>query len=628
MAREPILPKLARSPVALATCVAGFAVPALIFSGGPAGAAPTEPGDLVQDLQPAEACSTCHEFPTPADLAMDGGSVDPWAWRGSMMGNSARDPVFWAGVALASQDHPEETIECVRCHAPRAFQHGQGEVTELAALTIEEREGVECDVCHRMVDDGETPPGNARLTLVDTPEGEPIPRFGPWTYDMLGPAPQHGWAQDTAYLPSGAMCGSCHDVTTPRERVDDRGVGMGVPFNEQRTYSEWLRSAYADPGSDDAATCRDCHMPAIDSAIVGCNLFAGPPHPDGGTRHVLVGANATTLAVLQNLYGSAGTGEVADARFEESIAWTQSFVRTSATLEVEFPDSVDASAGIGALPVTVTNETGHKLPSGYSEGRVMWLEVTARYDGEVVWSSGLWDGEADTIEDDEQVRRYEAIAERYSDGETFHLLLNDHWVLDNRIPPRDLQPHVDTDPVGTDRYPMTGDGAWPHWDETSYSFAGQTIADNTPDDEDDQLELSVRLLYLINTPEYLATLLEDNAINDAGMVVDDAFAAIGGAEPILLAEATATVPLTGLEGTSTGTEESGETSTDTGTELGESEESDEIGESSADAMGDDADGSGSGCSCSADEGSPGRDPSAPFAAGLMLLGLAALRRRS
>ena len=92
----------------------------LTVSSPPVTAAPNEPGSLQQPLSPTEACSTCHEFYTPDNLANDGGSVDPWAWRGSMMGNSARDPVFWAGVALASQDHPDETIDCVRCHAPRA----------------------------------------------------------------------------------------------------------------------------------------------------------------------------------------------------------------------------------------------------------------------------------------------------------------------------------------------------------------------------------------------------------------------------------------------------------------------------------------------------------------------------
>lgn len=576
-------------------------------------AAPSEPGTLQQELSPSEACSTCHEFFTPEQLANDGGSVDPWAWRGSMMANSARDPVFWAGVALAAQDHPDETINCVRCHSPRAFLAGQGHVTELASLTEQQREGIDCDTCHRMIDDGETPAGNARFVIADAPEGEPVPRSGPWAYPMFGPEPQHPWAQDLEFLPSSRMCGTCHDVSTGRERVDDRGVGLGVPFNEQRTYSEWLNSDYAEQGGPDFASCQDCHLPAIDGPILGCNMFAGQPHEAGGRRHMLVGANATTLRVLKSLYGSAGTGEVDDQRYDESIAWTEQFVRTAATLEVQLPSEIDASLGVSELSVRTVNNTGHKLPSGYSEGRVMWLEVTARYQGQLVWSSGLWDQAQKTIEADPQVRRYEAIAERYADGKTFHLLLNDHWLVDNRIPPKGSMPNLETDPVG-DRYVLQGDGTWPHFDEHSYAFAGVELEDLTPG-EPDQLEVSVRLLYLINTPEYLQVLADDNVSNDAGAFVNAAFDAVGGPAPIVLAEHVANVPLVGLiEGEGGDGEGDGDSDGD-----GDSEESGDTSESDSGSPASDT-GDG-GCNCRA----TGKTPNGSLA-WLILTPLLMLRR--
>ncbi|NVB37986.1 hypothetical protein G6O69_09090 [Pseudenhygromyxa sp. WMMC2535] len=564
---------------------------ALVLGSTPALASPTEPGQLEQPLSTAEACSTCHDFATPDAWAESGGSVDPWAWRGSMMANSARDPVFWAGVALANQDYPGETEDCVRCHSPRAFLEGAGDALALEELGEDQREGVDCDLCHRMIDDGETPAGNARYVLADAPEGEGVPRFGPWSYEG-GAEPEHPWGQDLEFLPGARMCGTCHDVSTARERVDDEGVGMGVPFNEQRTYSEWLGSAYAEPGGADQASCQSCHVPAIEGTILGCNMFAGQPHEDGGSRHVLVGANATTLRVLASLYGDAGTGEVADARFEESIAWTEEFARTAASLEVDFPAAVDLGEGLPDLAVTVTNETGHKLPSGYSEGRVMWLELRASYGDAVVWSSGLWDAEALSIEGDEQLRRYEAIAERHSDGTRNHLVLNDHWLVDDRIPPKGLVQDLETDPVG-DRYALQADGTWPHFDSHAYSFAPASVDDLTPADaNDDQLELRVRLLYLINTPDYLDQLLEDNLSNDAGQRVTDAFDDLGGPQPIVLAEASASVTLTGLLGT--GADESG------GDELGsEGESSDEVGSegSGSDETGEPGANASEGCGC-------------------------------
>lgn len=612
-----------RSAIGLVT----LALPlGLLLGGDRADATPTQPGQLQQGLVPANTCSACHDFTSnEVDLAM-GGSVEPWAWQGSMMGNSARDPVFWAAVAIASQDQSQvgETEACVRCHSPRAFLDGQANAIALDQLSQDQRAGVECDLCHRMMDDGTTPASNAQFVLSDAPVGQPIPRFGPWTYEQLGPQPPHAWVQDLEFLSSSRMCGTCHDVSTPRERVDDRGLGLGVLFNEQRTYGEWLASDFAQPGPEQRS-CQDCHMPAIETPTLGCNMFAGAPHPSGGRRHVLVGANVGGMQLVKSLYGDAGTNEVPDWRFDESIAWAEDFVQTAASLDVEFPDAVDLELGLASLPVTVTNETGHKLPTGYSEGRVMWIEVSARYQGALVWSSGRWDGDAETIEDDAQVRRYEAIAERWSDGTSLHLLLNDHWVVDNRIPPKGLVAGLDTDPVG-DRYVLQPDDTWPNVDAISYAFEPAVIEDLTPG-QADTLELEVRLLYWLNTSSYLEFLAEQNQVNDAGTHVVDAFDAIGGSVPVVLAEASASVPLTGLLGqegdTGTDTTETGIAESDTAeSDTTESETSeagtDEVGETDPGVDG----GGEAGCSCSA-----GDSPERAVGGLALLLVLLPLRRR-
>src|SRR5690606_2834263 len=152
--------------------------------------------------------------------------------------------------------------------------------------------GVDCDLCHRLIDDGVTAPGNALYTIDDMigPNGD-VPKQGPWSYagpeqpmhswtvgdllgrselcgtrhdvttdDMIGPngdvpkqgpwsyagpeQPMHSWTVGDL-LGRSELCGTCHDVTTDRDRVDSRGLPIGSKFNEQRTYSEWLNSAYA-----------------------------------------------------------------------------------------------------------------------------------------------------------------------------------------------------------------------------------------------------------------------------------------------------------------------------------------------------------------------------------------------
>jgi uncharacterized protein (TIGR03382 family) len=562
-------------------------------------AAPTEPGTLQNQLVPAQNCQNCHSFPN----AMGHEDQPPYApyftWRGSLMANAARDPVFWAGVAIASQDSPGDTEDCIRCHAPRAFLEGRGDAIAMDQLTPEDLDGsVECEACHRMMQDPETVPGNALYTIDDVLDDGLVPRRGPWAYDETQ-NPTHSWLQDP-WLGTSEMCGTCHDVTTHRERVDDDGQGMGMPFNEQRTYSEWLGSAFSEPGAE-SRSCQDCHMAAVADAV-GCNDFVNVvTHPDGGRRHDMVGANRFVIELLRGIYGSEGSNTVNDFFWNLTLDRMDELLQTAATLEVQAPAEVDLGEGLEGLVITVTNETGHKLPTGYSEGRVMWLEIVATYHDETIFSSGRWD-QAEGMQRDDQLRTYEGIAEDAADGAVFHLLRNNRWVVDSRIPPRGLRPDIETDPVG-DRYTLQADGTWPHWDTVSYAFSGRDdVADATPaDPTDDVLELRVRVLYLINTPEYVEFLADENRTNDAGNYVAMLFDTAGGAVPTVLAEHVVQIPITGFGASSTDTTEgdggdpSGpSTRGETGTSTGDTEPT----------ASDDDGGGGCGCTTSA----PGHAP--------------------
>ncbi len=525
-----------------ATSLFAFGAAALLSSS--AVAAPTQPGELMNDLFRAEQCEFCHGF-SNAGPDIDDPPYSPFnTWQGTLMANAARDPVFWAGVAVADQDIPGETETCVRCHSPRAFVDGNAEAISINELTAEEREGIECEFCHRVVEDPGVPPGNAQYTISDTlgPGGANVPRRGPFNYtDGVSPPP-HDWVFDE-YIGESRFCGTCHDVTTPAERVDDDGVGLGRPFNEQRTYSEWLGSAYAQPG-EDFASCQDCHMTAVPNKP-GCTDNIAQPHPTGGRRHDFNGANRFMLELLRNEYGDTGLGEVPSVYFDLNIERMEEFLATAASLEVTGPKAFDVDDGLSDLQVTVTNNTGHKLPSGYSEGRVMWVEVVGRYGEDILFSSGGWNP-TDGLQIDPQLRTYEGVAEDYADGTQFRLLRNNHWVEDTRIPPLGAQPDIETNPVGT-RYTLLPDGTWPNFDVSTYSFAGvEGLMDATPEDEsDDVLELTVRVRYLINTPEYIS-FLEANA-GEAGTHVAGLFDEMGGATPTTLAEQVLQLPIEGLD---------------------------------------------------------------------------------
>jgi MYXO-CTERM domain-containing protein len=572
-------------------------------------AAPTQPGELQNELEGNFSCVTCHSFPN-IEPHLEDTQYNPWAVTGTLMGNSAKDPVFWAAVVLASQDAPGDTEDCIRCHSPRAFLDGNGDATSIDELTTAEKEGINCDFCHRNVWDEMTPAGNAQYEIDDVADAETftVPKRGPWAYEPdvhMG----HPSLQDVSFIGTSRFCGSCHDVTTHRERVDDQGAGMGFDFNEQRTYSEWLNSDFANPMNESAATCQDCHMPAIADAA-GCTDFNNPAmlHATGARKHDLVGANRFVLEILKEDYGTPAPNDV----YQNAIDNMDAFLPSAATLEVTFPSEVDLASGIQSWSARVTNNSGHKLPTGYSEGRVMWLEISARYDGELVYSSGLWDPETLSIQSDEQARRYEGIAEDADDGTRLHLVRNNRWVSDSRIPAKGQVEDVQTDPVNSDYYALQMDGTWPHWDEANFTFPAAEVQEHT--DAAAELELSVRLLYLINTDEYISTLADDNSTNSAGSDLSARFEMAGNAAPLVLAEDSITVPLSGLT-PEPGEEESGSESTSTSSSQGDTDsDSESTGSGQNDA-------GGGACSCVAGDQQP------RGLAGLGLLALLGWRRR-
>ncbi len=511
-------------------------------------AAPTEPLTLTNELVSSVDCAYCHRFNNDPEHLDQPPFAAYVGWQGSMMANAARDPVFWAGVALAAVDHPEETVDCIRCHSPRAFIEGRGDAISVDELTLGDLEGVTCEACHRMVDDGSI--GNARYTIDDMLVDGDVPRRGPWDYTDGVPLPDEHQTLADPFTGSSEMCGVCHDVTTERERVDDAGVSMMRPFNEQRTYSEWAGSAFAQPG-DGFRSCQDCHMTEVPDTSA-CNSYVEVhDHRSGNRRHDFLGANRFMLEIFRVNYSD----QVPIAIFNNALDRMDEFIQSSATLEVDVPAAVRLGEGMSDLTVTVTNETGHKLPSGYSEGRVMWIEVTATYGDAVVFSSGQWDQRSGTFEQDANLRTYRGVAENYADGTRFHIVLNNHWVEDTRIPPRGMVQDLEIDPV-TDRYVPLDDGTWPHWDTHNYQFEGRPdVEDATPGDAtDDELEVHIRLLYLINSAEYIQVLAEDNTLNEAGNEVASMFEVEGGATPLVLAEQTVAVPIEGFgEVASTGT---------------------------------------------------------------------------
>lgn len=216
----------------------------------------------------------------------------------------------------------------------------------------------------------------------------------------------------------------------------------------RRTFSEWSESEYAATGvyapqfagakpDGIVGKCQDCHMP--DEAGKGADT--GPNRTDIGV-HDFTGGNYFIPDILADYFPA----EVNQAARDGGRARVIGMLQKAASLEVE----EIVGAGVPSILVTVTNETGHKLPSGYPEGRRIWLNVKAYDDAmQLVYESGAYDGATGELTYDEDLKIYHikpGRSERLAallgvpSGPAFNFALNDTVYLDNRIPPPDGGP--------------------------------------------------------------------------------------------------------------------------------------------------------------------------------------------
>ena len=510
----------------------------------------TQPLEGAILADPDTDCATCHGNYDAAH--------EPWSnWRGSMMGQAARDPLFLAALAIAEQDAPSSGDLCIRCHSPGGWQEGRSTDTSGGQLTDNDRHGVQCDFCHRMVD-FEHVPGESPAEDEDVlAEVSPLPlQYGNGQFiNDPGGAKRGPYSDvtdaghssiDSAFHRSADLCGTCHDVSNP---VYERsGPNTYVPgafdaghvdqdlrnmFPIERTFSEWQRSDYATMGvhapqfagnkpGGMVSTCQDCHMP--DVSAHGADPLAVPSAPlrEDLPLHDLTGGNTFVLDILPEFFPD----EVDVAQLQAAKARATSMLQRAATLEL----TLDAPS----LTVRVFNETGHKLISGYPEGRRMWLNVQG-FDalGARVFESGAYDTATGILTEDDQAKVYEikpGLSPELADalglpaGPSFHFVLNDTVTFDNRIPPRGFTnaafQEIQSEPV---EYSYA-DGQY--WDDTAYSLPGSAVS------------VTVRLYYQTLSKEYVEFLRDENVTNSAGQDLYDAWAAHGRSQPVLMAEAT------------------------------------------------------------------------------------------
>lgn len=486
----------------------------------------TQPNTLQHPLAPAERCTECHAGGST-------GTGEPYmaadTWAASMMANASRDPLFLATLTVAEQDSPGLGTICLRCHTPSAFTGGRATPGTGARLDPLEGDldGVHCDTCHRSIVPEGVPGAphlsNAQLYFSDAPMGAIATRFGP--RDNPVPSPRHP-SMGSAFVRDARLCGQCHDVDHPTNRRRDlTGRDTGAPFPLQSTYTEWAQSDFARRANPE--TCVTCHMPTIPGDPLPSTRIPGAPPREGQRRHDFLGANAWGMAMLEAAY----PGE-RDEAYRSMRTRIERYLRSAARVELLSPPTTGAAGSTVRLRVKVTNLSGHKLPTGYEDARLMWLQVQV---GDTVVSGAY---AQDELVEDRQVRVYRFQAGHYENGRVSpsdFVARHDVVLEDTRIPPLGMRADARTQPVGRD-YTGGEGGTLRNYDEASFDVPLPMQPGTVP--------VTVRLMYRSTTKHYVEAIAGANRTDTRGRELLRVWNASGRAAPLSIAEAVTMVTVT------------------------------------------------------------------------------------
>lgn len=220
-------------------------------------------------------------------------------------------------------------------------------------------------------------------------------------------SPEHSTFQNS-FLRSPQFCGSCHDLTVPV-------LNHGMP--EQRTYTEWKFSDLGrTPGSPTYKRCQDCHMPRMlheydDNTPVSLNCdptvsgwfpmaksrnAVDPVSGKAGTPfHKFAGANFNLPEMLKILYPEVDLEVIGEPTLDDprafpgmqsdrSSMWdrtihnTRANLKDAVTAEIVPGSLAQVQGNIWQIQVKVTNNIGHKIPSGYPDGRRFWIRLDVK----------------------------------------------------------------------------------------------------------------------------------------------------------------------------------------------------------------------------------------------------------
>ncbi len=309
------------------------------------------------------------------------------------------------------------------------------------------------------------------------------------------------------YHKSKYFCATCHDVSNPvlanlyadpTRPLPTEVYSAYSYFHVERTFSEFMLSAYGQQGgapgigpfapavfktsstNNYISKCQDCHMK--DGVGKACSQNDGVNRPGGSVEHPksgqpvhdMTGGNAWTSYILASTVSGSANYDAINAQLLrqgptvltldltqgepiDPVALLAGVDRAKQQLAMAAAISYTAyDPVIGSLSFRIQNQTGHKLISGFPEGRRMFVNIKA-YDAanNLVYEVNPYDTAAGTLRGlpasyspnspplgrnevyiDELVYEMHPTSSLTGETETFHFALATGRYKDNRIPPK------------------------------------------------------------------------------------------------------------------------------------------------------------------------------------------------
>jgi hypothetical protein len=285
----------------------------------------TSPKTQTKSFWPTSTCRGCHDqivaqhLESSHEMSFTNPAFQA-QYRKDLLPKAATDPRL-----------SEEARECISCHEPVTYATKGPGFLSLKGIDPQ-MNGVTCDICHSMTGYRGAKPENGNYIV------EPTDR-------KLGPFKGEGdWHHIYSELQTKSeICAVCH------EAVNRHGLRI------KATFTEWQESVFAQQG----VHCQDCHM------NVDGFLTAGKPRFASGKAAAMSLGSAPQR---ERLYTHQFPGAHSKTQIEGAL-----------TLAIEAISPNESQNRSLVLKVTVDNSrTGHSMPSGSADLRLLWMEVRVR----------------------------------------------------------------------------------------------------------------------------------------------------------------------------------------------------------------------------------------------------------